>query len=326
MQFRSIAGVMTLILFTILPFDSAPGEPFAKPKPGMSNAPLLIHFNVTEYALSNTAKQVIRDHFKGIQLTRNEKILVIGYTDDTGAESFNDMLSWKRAASVKKEITSVSKIKPKLIVAKGYGIKAPIDSNTSYHGRALNRRVEIYTRGVEAGFLQDLAWIRDHNRPHIRRLIETAQSMLFERNFDQAMLKLKEAEKLGGKRLSDWHLTCGVLGYFRGMRPESLKSIFEFSLDLDPYNTRARDYLGRIQARETFKSGRVGPEMGRDPSNPIQVDSHYQEYEYIRLFKAIPVSRFEDPYSSMDTVKCETEKGETVIYYFRRSNARDWAY
>ena len=124
----------------------------------------------------------------------------------------------------------------------------------------------------------------------------------------------------------DTAAALGAMGGDPSRRMEVLEPIFEFALSLDPYNTRARDYLGRIKARINVFAGNIGPEMGKSPTNPIEVDNPYQEYEYIRLFKASPIICTNDPNASMDACECENEKGEIITYYFRSKSAQKWAF
>ena len=71
-----------------------------------------------------------------------EKLEVIGYTDSTGPEAYNQRLSERRAQAVadylaSKGITNLS--------IKGMGEANPIADNSTREGRAMNRRVEIRT-------------------------------------------------------------------------------------------------------------------------------------------------------------------------------------
>lgn len=67
---------------------------------------------------------------------------VNGYTDSTGAESYNQTLSEARASSVARYLESQKVISAR-IVTRGMGESQPIATNDTPAGRALNRRVEI---------------------------------------------------------------------------------------------------------------------------------------------------------------------------------------
>lgn len=67
---------------------------------------------------------------------------VMGHTDSTGSDAYNQTLSEQRANSVASYLTSKGVIQARL-AAKGYGESQPRASNTTEDGRASNRRVEI---------------------------------------------------------------------------------------------------------------------------------------------------------------------------------------
>jgi outer membrane protein OmpA-like peptidoglycan-associated protein len=67
---------------------------------------------------------------------------VIGHTDSTGRAEYNQQLSVARASSVARYLES-QKVVPQRINTQGMGQNAPIASNDTAEGRALNRRVEI---------------------------------------------------------------------------------------------------------------------------------------------------------------------------------------
>ena len=67
---------------------------------------------------------------------------VEGHTDNVGGESFNQTLSEKRAASVKKYLTGAG-IGDERLGSVGYGLSKPLAPNNSEAERAQNRRVEL---------------------------------------------------------------------------------------------------------------------------------------------------------------------------------------
>lgn len=75
--------------------------------------------------------------------TYNEtNIVVYGYTDSKGSESYNLKLSERRAQSVVDYLVSKG-ISASRLTMKGMGIADPIGDNSTDAGRALNRRVEF---------------------------------------------------------------------------------------------------------------------------------------------------------------------------------------
>lgn len=67
---------------------------------------------------------------------------VIGHTDSTGPEDYNQRLSEARASSVARYLESQHVI-PQRILTSGMGETSPVATNSTAEGRALNRRVEI---------------------------------------------------------------------------------------------------------------------------------------------------------------------------------------
>jgi outer membrane protein OmpA-like peptidoglycan-associated protein len=69
-------------------------------------------------------------------------IKVVGYTDSTGSETYNQQLSEQRANSVKNALV-VQNVQASRITALGMGESNPIADNATEGGRQLNRRVTI---------------------------------------------------------------------------------------------------------------------------------------------------------------------------------------
>lgn len=67
---------------------------------------------------------------------------VVGHTDSKGSKEFNQRLSEKRAKSVARYLQSGAIITER-VKADGMGEEAPIATNDTREGRAMNRRVEI---------------------------------------------------------------------------------------------------------------------------------------------------------------------------------------
>lgn len=70
-------------------------------------------------------------------------VTVVGYTDNTGSEQFNQTLSEKRAQSVVNYLESQG-IPASRLKAVGMGESDPVASNSTVDGRAQNRRVEMF--------------------------------------------------------------------------------------------------------------------------------------------------------------------------------------
>ncbi len=70
------------------------------------------------------------------------KVEVIGHTDSVGSSDFNQVLSERRAASVKAYLVERG-VAAERISVNGYGESRPRASNDTIEGRRRNRRVEI---------------------------------------------------------------------------------------------------------------------------------------------------------------------------------------
>jgi outer membrane protein OmpA-like peptidoglycan-associated protein len=70
------------------------------------------------------------------------QVRIEGHTDNVGSASFNQILSGKRAMSVKRYLIERG-IEPERLLIAGFGSSKPIADNATMQGRALNRRVEF---------------------------------------------------------------------------------------------------------------------------------------------------------------------------------------
>ena len=77
-------------------------------------------------------------------LTEYEKtsVDVLGHTDSTGSDAFNQTLSQQRSSTVANYLSQRG-VQPVRLATRGYGESQPRASNTTVEGRASNRRVEI---------------------------------------------------------------------------------------------------------------------------------------------------------------------------------------
>jgi len=85
-----------------------------------------------------------------IQRYNQTVVHVIGHTDSTGSDAYNQDLSERRADSVAFYLESRG-VPRERVVPEGRGEREPRADNGSEAGRQLNRRVEIYIKPVEEG-------------------------------------------------------------------------------------------------------------------------------------------------------------------------------
>ncbi len=101
-----------------------------------------IGFATNSYQLDSS----IRNTLAGVATILVEypktSLVIEGYTDSTGSDSTNQVLSERRAEAVRQYLLQQG-VAPGRAVARGLGERFPICSNETASGRACNRRVEI---------------------------------------------------------------------------------------------------------------------------------------------------------------------------------------
>ncbi|MFB1487692.1 MULTISPECIES: OmpA family protein [unclassified Thiocapsa] len=79
------------------------------------------------------------------KLEQGNRVVILGFTDNTGTDSDNVRLSIDRAQKVSDRLSAVG---VKTVTA-GLGEQLPVDTNDTEAGRARNRRAEVWVVGVE---------------------------------------------------------------------------------------------------------------------------------------------------------------------------------
>jgi OmpA-OmpF porin, OOP family len=69
--------------------------------------------------------------------------VIVGHTDSQGAYDYNMDLSRRRAEAIAAELAQSYRIARTRLRTAGVGFLAPVGSNATEDGRALNRRVEL---------------------------------------------------------------------------------------------------------------------------------------------------------------------------------------
>lgn len=105
-----------------------------------------INFKKNKHALSSTAKRDLDTLALFASEDRKIKILVEGFTDNTGTRRYNKALSKRRTGSVVKYFKSLG-VMAAQIQSHSYGERHPSLTNKRDMGKAFNRRVEVsFTR------------------------------------------------------------------------------------------------------------------------------------------------------------------------------------
>lgn len=103
-----------------------------------------VNFDVGKAELSPMAKQNLCATASTAENTDNALILVVGYTDSTGSEEINQVLSEKRAARVVNYLQQACGWKPyRMLTPAGMATADPLADNSTPEGKAQNRRVAV---------------------------------------------------------------------------------------------------------------------------------------------------------------------------------------
>ncbi|MDQ8036940.1 MAG: YDG domain-containing protein [Pedobacter sp.] len=125
--------------------------PVANTKPAAVRAPLkeMLPPNGSLLFASNSpllneeeARKLLQALAERLKANPDEKVQLIGHTDSTGTERYNESLSAKRAQAVARVLESLG-VAPEQIVVTGDGFRNPLDNNRKKEGRARNRRVDF---------------------------------------------------------------------------------------------------------------------------------------------------------------------------------------
>ena len=101
-----------------------------------------IFFHYDSYKLKESSKAELKKIIQFMEENTGLKVEISGHTDNEGTEEYNLELSRNRAREVYQYLIDHG-IDDQRLIYKGYGEKAPIDTNESEKGRARNRRTEF---------------------------------------------------------------------------------------------------------------------------------------------------------------------------------------
>jgi outer membrane protein OmpA-like peptidoglycan-associated protein len=98
-------------------------------------------FDTGSAAIKPQMRPVLDQFAQG--LSPDQRVTIVGHTDNVGGDVVNNRLSLERAAAVR-EYLRTRGLEPSRILVNGRGEAEPIASNDSAAGRAENRRVEMF--------------------------------------------------------------------------------------------------------------------------------------------------------------------------------------
>jgi OOP family OmpA-OmpF porin len=103
-----------------------------------------VNFDTGKAVLSEQAKADLCATASSAEAMDNALLLVVGYTDSTGTEEFNQELSEKRAGRVVNYLQQACSWKPyRMLTPTGMAEADPAASNDTEEGKARNRRVSV---------------------------------------------------------------------------------------------------------------------------------------------------------------------------------------
>jgi len=102
-----------------------------------------IHFDFNKATVKQESEQTLKEIAKLLKQDSKLNLYVVGHTDSVGKIAYNMSLSQTRAEAVVKALVTKHGVSPNRLSPYGVGPLAPVASNETEEGRALNRRVEL---------------------------------------------------------------------------------------------------------------------------------------------------------------------------------------
>jgi len=102
-----------------------------------------VYFDTDSATIKPESDETLEEIAKLLTDDGSLKLYVVGHTDSRGAYDHNMSLSARRAESVVAALTGKHGVAAARLKAAGVGLLAPVATNESEDGRALNRRVEL---------------------------------------------------------------------------------------------------------------------------------------------------------------------------------------
>jgi len=106
-------------------------------------------FDTGSYSLRSESRSTLVEMSRVFNRYNDTTIAVDGHTDSVGSSSSNQVLSERRAGSVRGYLVDQG-VSSSRIIARGYGETQPKASNDTPEGRQLNRRVELHVKANRA--------------------------------------------------------------------------------------------------------------------------------------------------------------------------------
>lgn len=105
-----------------------------------------VFFDFDRAELKSESKPQLEELAKYLRSDPGVNVFIVGHTDGKGKVDYNQDLSRRRAAALVAALVGEHRIATSRLSAYGVGPLAPLASNDTEEGRALNRRVEVVKR------------------------------------------------------------------------------------------------------------------------------------------------------------------------------------
>ncbi|HEY1676927.1 MAG TPA: OmpA family protein [Candidatus Sulfotelmatobacter sp.] len=102
-----------------------------------------INFDFNSDVIRPVSEPVLKEIAQAMADKPDWKLTITGHTDNIGGHKYNQELSQRRSAAVKKALVERYRVDPNRLSTSGAGDSDPIDTNDTLEGRARNRRVEL---------------------------------------------------------------------------------------------------------------------------------------------------------------------------------------
>lgn len=129
----------------------------------ISSGSVLFGFNKSE--LTDEAKSQLGAELQKVSSLKRFVIQVEGFTDKSGAPSYNVELSRRRADAVVRHLVTSGNVPLYRVHVVGLGNSNPVADNSTRKGREENRRVEVKIFAAEAGLLSAEATRQNDKNP-----------------------------------------------------------------------------------------------------------------------------------------------------------------
>ena len=105
-----------------------------------------IYFDFDKSEIKPESDPALKEIAKLLEENSALRVFIVGHTDNVGEFSYNMKLSQARAEAVVKKLVSEYAVDANRLQAQGVGPLAPVSTNKTEEGQALNRRVELVER------------------------------------------------------------------------------------------------------------------------------------------------------------------------------------